>query len=120
MAKILIVDDSRTMRNILKGMLEQQGHEIVGNAVSGVEALKMYAELKPDLVTMDIQMADGDGMTCVEKIIALDPCAKVIMVSALGGDQNMDKAYSLGAMGYISKPFKSEELFEQTKKALAK
>ena len=60
MARILIVDDAQIMRNILRAMLETQGHEVVANAENGVEALQMYSELKPDLVTMDIQMDGND------------------------------------------------------------
>ena len=120
MAKILIVDDVLIMRNILRVMLEKVGHEIVGSATNGVESLQMYRELKPDLVTMDIQMEGGDGMTYLEKIIQLDPAARVIMVSTLGQKEKGKEALKLGAVGYVTKPFQAEMLLKETQKALVK
>jgi two-component system chemotaxis response regulator CheY len=119
MARILIVDDALIMRNILRGMLETQGHEIVATAKNGAEALQLFSKLKPDLVTMDILMEGGDGLVCLEKIMQQNPDAKVIMVSATGNDEAVNKARSLGAVGYITKPFKIEGLLEQTQKILA-
>jgi len=120
MAKILIVDDVLIMRNILRVMLENAGHEIVGNAVSGEEALTKYAEVKPDLVTLDIQMEGGDGMTFLETIIQQYPDAKVMMVSAVDHQSTRKKALELGAVGYVTKPFQADDILKQTREALAK
>ena len=119
MAKILIVDDVLIMRNILRVMLENVGHEIVGNAENGLEALTMYGQLKPDLVTLDIQMEGGDGMTFLEEIIQQYPDARVMMVSAVDNDSIREKAFSLGAAGYVTKPFQANDILEQTRKALS-
>ena len=100
-------------------MLEKAGHKVVGKAVNGMQALEMYNTLKPDLVTMDIQMQGGDGMSVLEKIIDLDTLAKVIMVSAVGHEVKENEARSKGAVGYVSKPFQVAALLEQTQKALA-
>ncbi len=120
MARILIVDDAQIMRNILSVMLEKAGHEIAGQATSGKEALEMYIELDPDLVTMDIQMGGGDGMTYLKEIIRLDPEARVIMVSALGHGEKEREARSIGAAGYISKPFREEDFAEAIRNVLGK
>ena len=118
MARILIVDDARVMRMVLRNMFEKAGHEIVGEATDGVEAVQMYSELNPDLVTMDIQMANGDGITSMEQIIRLDSEARVIIVSALHGEKESE-ARNLGAVGYLDKPFRPDDLARQTQIALA-
>ena len=119
MAKVLIVDDVLIMRNILRVMLENAGHEIVGNAEDGQQALEMYAELKPDLVTLDIQMEGGDGITSLKNIIKNHPEARVLMVSAVGHENIKELAFNLGAVGYVTKPFQVNDIIEQTRKALA-
>ena len=118
MARILIVDDAQIMRNILCVMLENAGHEIVGNATNGMEALKMYGELIPDLVTMDILMAGESGMTFLKEILQLDPAARVVMVSAQGHSQREKEARRFGAAGYVSKPFQKEDLLEEIRNAM--
>ena len=82
MAKILIVDDSKTSRRFLRNMLERAGHEIVYEAVNGREGVDKYKELHPDIVTMDITMPVLDGIDAVSEIMDYDKEAKVIMVTA--------------------------------------
>jgi two-component system chemotaxis response regulator CheY len=118
MANILVVDDALIMQNILATMLEKAGHIVVGKAVNGLQALEMYITLKPDLVTMDIQMKGEDGMSVLQKIIELDPRAKVIMVSAVVHEMKEDEARTMGAIGYITKPFQAAALIKQIQKAL--
>lgn len=105
MANILIVDDSRTSRKILRGVLEGAGHTIAGEAKNGEEGCDMYKELKPDLVTMDITMPVMDGVTALKKIKGEFPDAKVIMVTAAGQKHNMLEAVQAGANDFIPKPF---------------
>ena len=92
MAKILIVDDSKTSRKFLRNMLEDAGHEIVSEAVNGVEGVEKFRLYKPDVVTMDITMPVMDGIEAVREIIEIDPGAKVIMVTAAGQKTNMVEA----------------------------
>ena len=120
MAKVLIVDDVLIMRNILRVMLENVGHEIVGNAENGQQALDKLEELKPDLVTLDIQMEGGDGLTFLGKVTDLHPDTRVIMVSAIDSDDIREEAFRLGAAGYVTKPFQAGDVLKQTQKALAK
>lgn len=84
MAKILIVDDSKTSRKILRNILEDSGHEVVGEAINGEEAVVKYKELQPDITTMDITMPVMDGLQALKEIMDTDKNAKVVMVTAAG------------------------------------
>lgn len=118
MARILVADDARIMRNILRVILEKNGHEVVGEAANGEEALELYGQLQPDLVTLDIHMEPVDGISCLKRMRESDPSARVLMVSAIGQQVKIDEALSLGAIGYVTKPFQQNEIDWQVKKAL--
>lgn len=113
MAKILIVDDSRTSRKIMRKVLEECGHEIVGEATNGEEGVIKYKELNPDAVTMDITMPKMDGIECLKVIRHYDEDAKVIMVTAAGQKDKMVEAIKNGAAEFLTKPF-SEEAIKKT------
>jgi len=122
MAKVLVVDDAKIMRaNIIK-MLDHLNHSIVGESENGFDAIEQYKLLKPDLVTMDITMpqvgAVKDGIEAVEKIIAFDPKAKIIMVTSHGEQDKVIQAIQTGASNYILKPLKVEKLEEVINKVL--
>ena len=104
MAKILIVDDSTVMRKNLKSILIKGGHQILGEAADGKQALLLYSELKPELVTMDITMPNMSGVEAVAHIIDKDKDAKIIMISALNQKQMVFEALKNGAKHYIIKP----------------
>ena len=87
MARILIVDDSTVMRKNLYTIFTENGHEVVGEAIDGKQAIVLYSELKPDLVTMDITMPKMSGVEAVNFIVNKDQNAKIIMVSALNQKQ---------------------------------
>lgn len=110
MAKILIVDDSKTSRKILRTILEQHGHEIIGEAVNGEEGVACYKELKPELTTLDITMPVMDGLQALEKIMEFDPDADVVMVTAAGQKSKMVEAIKLGASEFIQKPFEPDQI----------
>lgn len=110
MANILIVDDSRTSRRILRGILESDGHSIVGEAKDGREGFELYGELKPDVVTMDITMPVMSGVESLKKIMEQNSDARVIMVSAAGQQHNMIEAVQNGAFEFIAKPFDADEI----------
>ena len=110
MAKILIVDDSRTSRRILKGILEEYGHEVVEEAENGEEGYIKYMEIKPDLVTMDITMPKMDGLECLKVIKHKDAEAKVVMITAAGQKDKMMEAIKNGASEFVTKPFDKEEI----------
>ncbi|MBR1865865.1 MAG: response regulator [Lachnospiraceae bacterium] len=119
MAKILIVDDSRTSRKILKGILEGAGYEIVGEATNGQEGYEKYGELKPDMITMDVTMPVLDGIEALKKIKADYPEAKVVMVTAAGQKTKMVEAVQNGADEFVSKPFDPEQLKSIIEKVLS-
>lgn len=108
MANILIVDDSKTSRRLLKGILEEAGHVIVGEAVNGEDGFLKYKELQPDLVTMDITMPKMDGIEALELIINENPSAVVVMITAAGQKNKMVEAIKAGAKEFITKPFDDE------------
>jgi|APSaa5957512535_1039671.scaffolds.fasta_scaffold95358_2 two-component system, chemotaxis family, chemotaxis protein CheY len=106
MTSILIVDDARSMRLILKEILVSAIPSVhVLEAVDSASAVKMYNQEKPDLVTMDINLPKIDGITCMKRILKINPHAKVVMISAIDQSNIMDKAINSGAIGYITKPF---------------
>ena len=102
MSKVLIVDDSRTSRKILKGILEGAGHEVVGEAVDGQDGVEKYKELSPEVVTLDITMPVLDGLGSLAEIKKADPNARVIMVTAAGQQTKMVEAIKLGAAEFIT------------------
>lgn len=110
MGRILIVDDSIVMRNNLSYMLTAGGHEIIGQAINGKNAVELYDELKPDLVTMDISMPIMTGVEAVKHIINKNPKAKIVMISALNQKQMVFDALNYGAKHYIIKPIDSNKL----------
>lgn len=116
MKKVLIVDDASFMRLSLRTMLQNNGFEIVGEAENGVQAVKMYSNLKPDIVTMDITMPDMDGIQALKAILGLDKTAKIIMLSAMGQETKVKEAVLSGAKTFIVKPFKEEHLIQTLNK----
>jgi len=84
MARVLVVDDAAFMRKVVSDALASGGHEVVGEAGNGTEAVQRYQELSPELVTLDITMPEKDGLEALGEIISIDPGARVLMCSALG------------------------------------
>jgi len=110
--KILIVDDAAFMRVTLKTMLEKNGFNVVGEAPNGLEGVKKYAELSPDIVTMDITMPELDGLQALKKIKEINPKAKVVMISAMGQESMVKESILSGASGFLVKPFKEEAVIK--------
>ena len=108
MAKILIVDDSRTSRRMLRTILEEMGHEIVAEAVNGEDGFVKYKELNPDMVTLDITMPVLDGIQALSLIKKFDPDAKAVMITAAAQRDKMIKAVKYGAAEFITKPYEKE------------
>lgn len=105
---ILIADDSRTARRMVRTLLEKENYTIVGEAVDGEEAYRLYKELQPDILTLDITMPVLDGIGALHKIKREFPEAKVIMVTAAGQRSKYVEAIRLGAADFITKPFDEE------------
>ncbi len=120
MARILIADDASFMRQMIREIIEPEGHEVVGEATNGIEAVELYQELMPDLVTMDIVMPKRSGIDAVKIIIAENPTACVVMCSALGQETLVMEALQAGARDFIVKPFKPDSVISTLKKMLEK
>ncbi|MBR3645278.1 MAG: response regulator transcription factor [Lachnospiraceae bacterium] len=102
--RIIVVDDDTLVSISLKTILEAKGDiEVVGIANDGSEAVKLYDELKPDIVLMDIQMKEMDGLTAADIIIQKDKDAKILLLTTFSDDEYVVKSLSVGAKGYILK-----------------
>ena len=111
--KLLVVDDSNIIRMAITRYLSPLNLELIGTAANGVEALDLFREHSPDIVTMDITMPEMDGLECLTEMIRLKPDTKILMVTALKDTHTGIKALKLGAKGYLPKPFKSAQLIEE-------
>ena len=103
MAKILVVDNAVHVKALIKIILANGGHEVIGEASNGREAVEKYRQLKPDLVTMDITMPIMDGVTAAFQIKLEDSEAKIVMCSAM--EQSVIEAMQAGATDFVVKPF---------------
>jgi two-component system chemotaxis response regulator CheY len=122
MARILIVDDSKYMRKTLSDILLREGHEVVGEAENGLEAEKLYERLHPDLVTLDIVMPNVGGVDAISALDAMvraRPPATVLMISAMGQDEAMAECKSMGAKGFIVKPFHAVQIVDALNSVLS-
>ena len=119
MAKnILICDDAAFMRMMIKDILTKNGYNIAGEAENGAKAVEKYAELKPDVVLMDITMPEMDGIEALKKIKASDPGASVIMCSAMGQQAMVIESIQSGAKDFIVKPFQADRVIEAVQKVV--
>ncbi len=113
----MICDDAQFMRAVIKQVLIEKGFEVVGEADCGQEAIERYAELKPDLVTMDVVMRGMSGIEAVRAIIQHDPAARVVICSAVGQTRLIDEALEAGARSFVVKPFQPQQLMEAVEHA---
>ncbi|MEI2702437.1 MAG: response regulator [Baekduia sp.] len=118
MARVLVVDDAAFMRKMVSDALSGGGHEIVGEAGNGIEAISQYQELRPDVITLDITMPEKDGLAALKEIMALDPSAKVVMCSALGQESKVLEAVKSGAKDFVVKPFQPDRVLSAINKAV--
>jgi len=119
MAKILIVDDSAFARHSLQRIVEDGGHEVIGRAADGKQALLLFASLQPELVTLDYLMNGECGDEVLEKIIQIDSNAKVIMMSAMGDPGIQEKALKAGAKVFLEKPYEHRDILKVIDQVMA-
>jgi response regulator NasT len=117
--RILIAEDEAIIRLDLKEMLEEEGHEVVGEASDGEAAIRLARESSPDLVIMDIKMPGMDGLTAAEKIVE-DDLSAVLILTAFSQKDLVRRAAEAGAMGYLVKPFQKSDLMPAIDIALAR
>jgi len=119
MARVLVVDDAAFMRKVVSDALASGGHDVIGTAANGVEAIDRFRELKPELTMLDITMPEKTGLEALAEIMAIDPSARVLMCSALGQESKVIESIKLGAKDFVVKPFQPDRLLEAVVKALA-
>ena len=115
---VLIVDDLRFIKIVLRDILEKAGFRVVGEASNGEQAIALYQDTRPDVVLMDITMPGMDGLTALRRIREIDAGARVIICSALGQQQLIVQAIQAGAKDFIVKPFQAQRVIASLKKAL--
>jgi CheY-like chemotaxis protein len=116
---VLLCDDSRALRMLAAGQLEEAGFQVVGEAGNGLEAVAQYAALKPDLVLLDLVMPECDGRQALARILADDPQARVVILSSLGAQSDIEQCLRLGARSYLQKPIDPDAMERVLRDALA-
>ncbi len=114
--KVLVVDDTVFMRTSLRLLLERNDFEVVGEADNGLAAINKYREFVPDLVTMDITMPEMDGLQALKAIRQINANAKIVMVSAMGQEAQVRESILNGAISFIVKPYKDENVINTLRK----
>ncbi|MFT5083380.1 MAG: two-component system chemotaxis response regulator CheY [Lentisphaeria bacterium] len=110
MLKLLVVDDSNIIRRKIQRACINETFEVVGLAGNGIEALRQFGDLGPEVVTMDITMPHMDGIECVEEMIGRNPNVRILVVSALADKATGIEALEKGARGFLCKPFSDKQL----------
>lgn len=110
MKRILIVDDAKVIRMVIRQVLTRHGFQVAGEAINGKDAFDKYTKQKPDAVTMDIIMPEMDGIQGLKEIMAFDNHAKVIIVSAVDQRDAVMEAIRYGATDYVVKPFEEDRI----------
>src|SRR5512135_2342519 len=110
--RILLVDDSALFREALQNLLTLHGHQVVGTAGDGLEALEQARRLHPDLILMDIDMPRCDGLTATRLIKAEVPDVKIVMLTVSADDEHLFEAIKSGASGYLLKGLRARGFLE--------
>ncbi len=113
MLKLMVVDDS----NIIRRKIERcnagsNKFEVVATAENGLQAVEVFKDVQPDVVTMDLTMPEMDGIECISALVALNPEIVILVISALSDKATGIEALEKGAQGFVCKPFTDEVLIE--------
>jgi two-component system chemotaxis response regulator CheY len=112
MSSIMVVDDSKFMRKVIKGKVQKLGHSVACEAADGREAVEHYKRYRPDVVMMDITMPKMNGISALREILAFDPKAKIILCSAIHSQSLVIQGIRDGALDFVEKPVLAENLKE--------
>jgi len=110
--KVMIVDDSKVSRAMLEGNLSRTNFEVCAQAKNAAEAVALYEQFKPAVVTMDMNLPDADGLECTRRIRAVDPEAKIVMISAMKDASLVAKGREVGISAFLQKPVGINELID--------
>ena len=116
--KVMIVDDSNIIRKAIDKYIRKYDVEIVGHATNGKDALELFREKNPDLVTLDITMPEMNGLECMQEMLKIKDDVKVIIVTALNDKATALEALSQGAHSFLGKPFNEEKLDQVLSKVI--
>lgn len=108
----MIVDDSKVSRAMLEGNLSRTNFEVCAQAKNAAEAVELYEQFKPAVVTMDMNLPDADGLECTRRIRAVDPEAKIVMISAMKDASLVAKGREVGISAFLQKPVGINELID--------
>lgn len=120
MARILVADDSVVVREYIKLTLERAGHHVIAEASTGREAYQQFLEHQPEVITMDINMPELNGIETVKLIAKEKPGAKIIVVSTYGLKPLVFEAVKAGARDYITKPIDEDKLLAAVENVMEK
>ena len=109
---VLVVDDSMVSRAVIKAALSGTNFEICDYAENGMEAIEKYGALQPEVVTMDMNLPDANGIECSKMILAMNPAAKIIMISAMKDHNLIAQGRSVGICSFLQKPVKTQDLLD--------
>ncbi len=112
MLKLMVVDDSMLIRKKIIREHDENKFELVGEASNGLEAVRMFKQYRPDIVTMDLTMPHLDGIECIEQIMEIDPDVNILVVSALSDEDTGMEALEKGAKGFVNNPFTQQQIME--------
>lgn len=118
--RLLIVDDALIIREMIKDVVVADGWSVVAEGSDGNEAVELYREHRPDVVTLDLVMPEYDGLHALREIMASDPAARVLVVSAIDQSDVLKQAIRIGAADFIVKPFDNDRLRTALGQLLAK
>ena len=110
--KVMVVDDSKVSRAMLERTLARTNFEVVATAKDAAEAVKMYGEYNPAVVTMDMNLPDADGIECSKRIHSMDPEAKIVMISAMKDASLVARGREAGISAFLQKPVSPNELLD--------
>jgi DNA-binding NarL/FixJ family response regulator len=110
--RILIADDHALFRDGLRSLLAAQGHEVIGEAKNGREAIALAHEKRPDIVLMDVSMPELDGIAATRQLTSELPDMKVVVLTASEDETTLFEAIKAGAHGYLLKNLEADEFFE--------
>ena len=116
---LLVTDDALIIREMIKDTATDAGWRVVGEAANGQQAIEQYQRLRPDAVTLDLVMPEFDGLHALRGILALDPQARVVVVSALEQKNVLMDAFKIGAADFVVKPFDRKALVATLEKVVA-
>ncbi len=116
---VMVVDDVAFVRKTLTEILAGAHYQVVGEATDGAQAVNMYRQLRPDVVTMDVVMPQMSGIEATRKILKIDKDAKIVVITAMGQESLVMDAINVGARDYILKPFSADDVLRTVERAIA-